>query len=85
MLFVSPRAHWVEGTIIHQVEQGRVTYEVPLGTPPAAGWPTVLYFQGSFFAGSRAFADLAAVAGQYNLTRSIRGAFTRWESPAAAS
>src|SRR4051812_10669484 len=34
----------------------KVTYEVPIGTPPPGGWPTVLYFQGSFFAGSRAFA-----------------------------
>lgn len=51
----------------------KVTYEVPLGTPPAQGWPTVLYFQGSFFAGSRAFAaDLADVAGQYNLTLTVK-------------
>jgi poly(3-hydroxyoctanoate) depolymerase len=51
----------------------KVTYEVPLGTPPAQGWPTVLYFQGSFFPGSRAFAAGAAdVAGQYNLTLTVK-------------
>lgn len=27
-----------------------VLWEVPVGTPPAAGWPVVLHFQGSFFA-----------------------------------
>ena len=51
----------------------KVTYEVPIGTPPAKGWPTVLYFQGSFFPGSRAFAaGLADVAGQYNLTLTVK-------------
>ncbi len=51
----------------------KVTYEVPIGTPPAQGWPTVLYFQGSFFPGSRAFAaGLADVAGQYNLTLTVK-------------
>lgn len=51
----------------------KVTYEVPIGTPPADGWPVVLYFQGSFFPGSRAFAaGLGDVAGQYNLTLTVK-------------
>lgn len=51
----------------------KVTYEVPIGVPPAGGWPTVLYFQGSFFPGSRAFAaGLGDVAGQYHLTLTVK-------------
>ena len=30
------------------MSQRTVTYETPLGTAPTAGWPTVVYFQGSF-------------------------------------
>src|SRR5262249_47544568 len=26
-----------------------VVFQIPLGTPPAKGWPVVLLFQGSFF------------------------------------
>jgi poly(3-hydroxybutyrate) depolymerase len=50
-----------------------VTYEVPLGTPPAAGWPVVVYYQGSFVPGSRAFtASTADSLGQYELTRTVK-------------
>lgn len=53
--------------------QRKVTYEVPVGTPPPGGWPVVLYFQGSFFPGSRAFAaGRGDVAGQYNLTLTVK-------------
>jgi len=33
-----------------------VTYQVPLGSAPAAGWPVVVFYQGSFIPGSHAFA-----------------------------
>jgi len=50
-----------------------VTFEVPLGTPPAAGWPTVVFFQGTSVPGSQAFAaDSTATFGQYQLTRTIK-------------
>jgi len=28
----------------------KVIYQVPAGTPPAGGWPVVMFYQGSFFA-----------------------------------
>lgn len=50
-----------------------VSYEVPLGTPPAAGWPVVLFFQGSFFAGSQMFAaDRGDPFGKYQVTLTIK-------------
>ncbi|MDQ3370725.1 MAG: prolyl oligopeptidase family serine peptidase [Myxococcota bacterium] len=55
-----------------------VTYELPAGTPPAAGWPTVIYFQGSLVAGSRAFAAARTDPfGQYELTRTIAALLDR--------
>ncbi len=49
-----------------------VTYEVPLGAPPAAGWPAVVYYQGSFIAGSHAFAaTMGDQFGQYELTETV--------------
>ncbi len=55
-----------------------VTYEVPVGQPPAAGWPTVIYFQGSFVAGSRAFAAARSDPfGQYELTRTVEALLDR--------
>lgn len=51
----------------------RVTYEVPEGTPPAGGWPTVLYFQGSLVPGHTAFqAKLADPFGMFQLTLTIK-------------
>lgn len=51
----------------------QVSYEVPLGTPPAGGWPVVLYFQGSFFSGARAFAASRGDAfNAYDLTRTVK-------------
>lgn len=50
-----------------------VTYQVPLGTPPAAGWPAVVFYQGSLIPGARAFeATKGASFGQYNLTRTVK-------------
>jgi len=50
-----------------------VTYEVPLGTPPANGWPAVVFYQGSFIPGSRAFsASQGASFGQYQLTSTVK-------------
>jgi dienelactone hydrolase len=50
-----------------------VHYELPLGTPPKEGWPVVVYFQGSFFAGSRAFAASRDEAfGAYHLTATVK-------------
>lgn len=59
----------------HAVQLGgrTVTYEVPLGTPPAAGWPVVIYYQGSLVPGSRAFmASTSDSLGQYELTRTVK-------------
>lgn len=51
----------------------KVTYEVPLGTPPAAGWPVVFFFQGSFVAGAQMFAaDRGDAFGKYNATLTIK-------------
>jgi poly(3-hydroxyoctanoate) depolymerase len=55
-----------------------VTWELPLGTPPAAGWPTVIFFQGTTVAGSEAFAaDHDATFGQYRLTRTVKALLDR--------
>lgn len=51
----------------------RVTYELPLGAPPPAGWPVVFFFQGSFFPGALAFAgDKGAPFGQYSLALTVK-------------
>lgn len=42
----SYRATWIDSGVVGQRE---VIYELPLGAPPAAGWPVVLFYQGSFF------------------------------------
>ncbi len=69
----------VQGTTLvcssHTMQIGgrTVTYEVPLGAPPAAGWPAVVYYQGSFVPGSQAFAAAPnAVFGQYELTSTVK-------------
>ena len=50
-----------------------VHYELPVGTPPPGGWPVAIYFQGSFFAGGRAFvADRDDPFGAYNLALTIK-------------
>lgn len=50
-----------------------VAYELPLGTPPAAGWPVVLFFQGSFIAGSQMFAaERGDLFGKYQATLTIQ-------------
>ena len=55
-----------------------VTYEVPLGAPPAAGWPSVIYYQGSFVPGSHAFsAAMGAAFGQYELTSTVQALLDR--------
>jgi poly(3-hydroxybutyrate) depolymerase len=55
-----------------------VTYEVPLGDPPATGWPVVVFYQGSFVAGDRAFsATKDAAFGQYQLTSTIAALLDR--------
>jgi len=55
-----------------------VTYEVPTGTPPAAGWPLVVFYQGSFVPGSHAFAATTADAfGAYQLTSTIKALLDR--------
>lgn len=49
-----------------------VAYATPLGSPPAAGWPAVVYFQGSFVPGHGAFAATSSDAfGMYWLTATI--------------
>lgn len=55
-----------------------VTYQVPLGTPPAAGWPVVVFFQGSFIPGAVAFeAARNATFGQYQLTSTVKALLDR--------
>jgi poly(3-hydroxybutyrate) depolymerase len=49
-----------------------VAYATPLGVPPAAGWPAVVYFQGSLVPGTDAFAATSSAAfDQYDLTRTV--------------
>jgi dienelactone hydrolase len=46
--------------------------------PPAAGWPSVTYFQGSFIPGSRAFtAATTDIFGQYELTSTVAALLDR--------
>lgn len=53
--------------------QRTVTYETPLGTSPPGGWPTVIYFQGSFIPGHTSFAATPTAAfGMYELTLTIK-------------
>jgi poly(3-hydroxybutyrate) depolymerase len=55
-----------------------VTYEVPAGAAPAAGWPVVVYYQGSFVPGSQAFAaKMGDAFGAYQLTRTVRALLDR--------
>lgn len=55
-----------------------VTYELPLGTPPATGWPNIVFFQGSFVPGSHAFAAAKTDPfGQYELTETIAALLDR--------
>lgn len=55
-----------------------VTYQVPLGTAPAAGWPVVVFYQGSFIPGSHAFAaTMGDSFGQYELTSTIAALLDR--------
>ena len=59
----------------HAIQLGgrTVTYEVPLGAPPLAGWPIVIFFQGSFIAGSHAFSATPTDSfGQYELTLTVK-------------
>lgn len=56
-----------------QIAGRTVTYQVPLGAPPATGWPSVIYYQGSFVPGSAAFeAAMSASFGQYALTVTVQ-------------
>jgi len=49
-----------------------VTYELPLGAPPAAGWPSAIYYQGSLVPGGRSFAATeGAPLGQFELTETV--------------
>ncbi len=60
------------------VEGRTVAYASPLGVAPAAGWPTVLYFQGSYVAGHTAFTAVpGAKFGLYELTRTIQALLDR--------
>lgn len=51
----------------------KVIYEVPLGTPPAKGWPVVFFFQGSLFPAETAFnGNKADMFGRYELVRTVK-------------
>jgi poly(3-hydroxybutyrate) depolymerase len=55
-----------------------VTYQVPEGDPPTAGWPVVVFYQGSFIPGSHAFAAVSSDAfGQYQLTATVQALLDR--------
>ncbi len=55
-----------------------VTYALPLGTAPAAGWPAVVFYQGSFVPGARAFsAAMGDAFGQYELTSTVAALLDR--------
>jgi poly(3-hydroxybutyrate) depolymerase len=61
-----------------QIGGRTVTYQLPLGTPPASGWPIVIYYQGSFVAASHAFAAAMSDAfGQYQLTETVKALLDR--------
>lgn len=53
-----------------------VLWQTPLGAAPAAGWPVVLVFQGSFFAPEQMWAaaknDLLGIFGTYTQTLTIK-------------
>lgn len=56
-----------------QLDGRTVTYEVPLGDAPATGWPVVIFYQGSFVAGSHAFsATMGERFGQYQLVSTVK-------------
>lgn len=42
----SYQSRWIDSGL---VGQRKVIYQLPLGVPPAQGWPVVLVYQGSFF------------------------------------
>jgi poly(3-hydroxybutyrate) depolymerase len=50
-----------------------VLYQVPLGTPPAQGWPVVLFFQGSFLGGPLIFSgDVNVLFDPYAETLTVK-------------
>jgi poly(3-hydroxyoctanoate) depolymerase len=50
-----------------------VTFATPLGSPPSAGWPAVVFFQGSFVPGHTAFAAAESDSfGRYELTLTVK-------------
>jgi len=42
----SYQSTWISSGVL---SSRKVIYQTPLGTPPAAGWPVVIIYQGSFF------------------------------------
>lgn len=55
-----------------------VAYATPAGAPPKDGWPAVVYFQGSFVAGSSAFeAPHDAKFDMYKLTLTMKSLLDR--------
>lgn len=55
-----------------------VVHAVPLGVAPAAGWPAVIYFQGSFVPGHSAFAANRSDAfGMFQLTLTVKALLDR--------
>jgi poly(3-hydroxyoctanoate) depolymerase len=61
-----------------QISGRTVTFEMPLGDAPSTGWPVVVFYQGSFVAGDRAFsATKDAQFGQYQLTSTIKALLDR--------
>jgi poly(3-hydroxybutyrate) depolymerase len=50
-----------------------MVWQVPLGMPPAAGWPVVILFQGSFFAPAKMFIGHASDGfGRYHMARTVK-------------
>jgi dienelactone hydrolase len=60
-------------TVSDSLTMRSVYFQTPLGMPPAPGWPTVVYFQGSLVAGHTAFSAVPADPfGMFELTLTIK-------------
>lgn len=65
-------------TIADSLGTRDVAYATPLGAPPAGGWPTVLYFQGSLVAGHGAFTGAPTDPfGLYQLALTVKALLDR--------
>ena len=60
-------------SLLAQLVPRDVFYELPLGTPPAKGWPVALFFQGSFVPAAGTFvAKKDDLFGLFNMTLTVK-------------